>query len=143
MKPFYKTERGPQQRWKRGGNDGCREANRATFSFFAWHCCPCQLLNASVSQVSVQLATVLLLNSGDTLIVDHQNTYLAHTATSPDTQVCRASHAQSTCTASADENCRWVNSTLELQHIKKTIIWFELIQNDKLFSFLNLYVVIF
>lgn len=64
MKPFYKIKRGHQQRWKRGGNDGCRETNRATFSVFAWHCCPCQLLNASVSQASVQLATVLLLHSG-------------------------------------------------------------------------------
>lgn len=53
----WETERRGQQRGGKGGSDGCEEANSATFSIFAWHCHPCQLLNASVSQTSVQLAS--------------------------------------------------------------------------------------
>lgn len=45
--------------WKTSqrGSDGRGQANSATFPIFAWHCHPCQLLNASVSQTSVQLAS--------------------------------------------------------------------------------------
>lgn len=45
-----------EQRGSEGGSDGCREAGSVTFSIFAWHCHPCQLLNASVTQTCVQLA---------------------------------------------------------------------------------------
>lgn len=59
------------------------EANSVTFSIFAWHCRPCQLLNASVSQTSIQLASTLPLHGcggsdNIALITEHQNTYLAH-----------------------------------------------------------------
>lgn len=59
-----RRKRGCQLGDSEGGNDGCREANSATFSVFAWHCHPCQLLNASVSQPSVGLAAALALHSG-------------------------------------------------------------------------------
>lgn len=84
-------ERRCQQRGSEGGNDGCWGASSATFSVFAWHCRPCQLLNASVSQTSVQLATAPLPHGwgqpGITLIYDYQSTYLAHTGANTDTQV--------------------------------------------------------
>lgn len=91
MKTSWEMERRCQQRGSEGGNDGCWGASSATFSVFAWHCRPCQLLNASVSQTSVQLATAPLPHGwgqpGITLIYDYQSTYLAHTGANTDTQV--------------------------------------------------------
>lgn len=87
-------ERRGQQRGSEGGSDGCEEANSATFSIFAWHCHPCQLLNASVSQTSVQLDSASPLHGcGCSASIALINTFLAqHTATYTDTQVCTPDH---------------------------------------------------
>lgn len=57
------------------------KTSSATFFIFAWHCHPCQLLNASVSQTSVQLASTPPLQGcgrpdSTTVITGYQNTYL-------------------------------------------------------------------
>lgn len=75
-----RRKRGCQLGDSEGGDDGCREANSATFSVFAWHCHPCQLLNASVTQPSVGLAAALALHSGrHSNIRPYKNSCLAQT----------------------------------------------------------------
>lgn len=96
----WETERRGQQRGSEGGSDGCGEANSATFSIFAWHCHPCQLLNASVSQTSVQLASAPPLQAcrcsdSIALITGYQNTYLADMYTQSHKYMHTGMHTQS------------------------------------------------